>query len=99
MMVNMSIIEVMFRSSETLARAFFFAGARSLVVSHWRVRDDVAARLTVSMVEEIATADTRAVTALRRAMESVLMDASQDASGRSLAHPAAWAPFQYVGVP
>lgn len=87
------------RGLSGLARAFFFAGARSLVVSHWRVRDDVAARLTVSMVEEMATADTRAVTALRRAMESVLMDASKDASGRSLAHPAAWAPFQYVGVP
>lgn len=28
-----------------LARAFFYAGARSLLVSHWRVRDDAAERL------------------------------------------------------
>lgn len=28
-----------------LARAFFYAGAKSLLVSHWRVRDDAAERL------------------------------------------------------
>src|ERR1700693_2735473 len=30
-----------------LARAFFYAGARSLIVSHWSVDDEAAARLMV----------------------------------------------------
>src|SRR6185369_2315348 len=34
-----------------LARAFFYAGAGSLLASHWPVRDDVAARLTVRSIE------------------------------------------------
>ena len=82
-----------------LARAFFYAGARSLLVSHWRVRDDVAARLTTDAVAR-AQADsslTRA-RAFRAAMRAILEDRSLDHTGRALAHPAAWAPFQIVGV-
>jgi CHAT domain-containing protein len=37
-----------------LARAFLYAGARSLLVSHWAVRDDVAARLTVETASRAA---------------------------------------------
>lgn len=38
-----------------LARAFFFAGAESLLVSHWPLRDDVAGALTVRAVELLKT--------------------------------------------
>ena len=34
-----------------LARAFVYAGARALLLSHWQVRDDVAARLSVDTVQ------------------------------------------------
>ena len=34
-----------------LARVFFYAGARNLLASHWPVRDDVAARMTVRTIE------------------------------------------------
>ncbi len=37
-----------------LARAFFHAGARALLVSHWRVRDDAAARLTTETLRNYA---------------------------------------------
>jgi CHAT domain-containing protein len=33
-----------------LSGAFFFAGARSLLVSHWRVRDDVGSVLILAML-------------------------------------------------
>lgn len=33
-----------------LAAGFFYAGAKSLLVSHWRVRDDVASEVTTDAV-------------------------------------------------
>ena len=76
-----------------LARAFFYAGARSLIVSHFPVYDDAAERLTtetarISNKRSIGTAD-----AMREAMQVLFDDQSKDAEGYSLAHPKAWAPF------
>ena len=77
-----------------LARAFFAAGAQALLVSHWPVRDDAAARLTASAFAEMrAHPDLRKAEAMRRAMLA-LMD---DTSDPSLSHPVAWAPFFVVG--
>lgn len=77
-----------------LARAFFAAGAQALLVSHWPVRDDAAARLTASAFAEMrAHPDLRKAEAMRRAMLA-LMD---DDSDPSLSHPVAWAPFFVVG--
>lgn len=81
-----------------LARAFFFAGAESLLASHWPVRDDVAARLTVRMVE--LTRDDPSLSraqALQAAMREIRSDASQDSADDTLAHPNAWAPFTLIG--
>ncbi|WP_338303692.1 CHAT domain-containing protein [Erythrobacter sp. Dej080120_24] len=81
-----------------LARAFFFAGAESLLASHWPVRDDVAARLTVRMVE--LTQDDPSLSraeALQAAMREIRSDASQDSADDTLAHPNAWAPFTLIG--
>lgn len=77
-----------------LARAFLFAGARSLLVSHWPVRDDAAARLTTETFA--ALSDNRAKTkaqALQQAMDALMRDETDP----TLAHPAAWAPFALVG--
>lgn len=77
-----------------LSRAFFLAGARSMLVSHWPVWDDVAGRITTTTVTnfQAARAGGRAA-ALRRAMLAVMDDASEP----RFAHPAAWAPFILVG--
>lgn len=80
-----------------LARAFLYAGARSLLVSHWRIRDDVATRLTTRAIALSVQHDSRAE-ALRAAMREVIDDRRQDGSGYSFAHPAAWAPFAFVGA-
>ena len=74
-----------------LATAFAQAGARSLMLSHWRVRDDAAARLTVGTVEGMAAGLDRPE-ALRRAQLSLMGDS--DVAGA--AHPAIWAPFVII---
>jgi CHAT domain-containing protein len=82
-----------------LARAFFYAGADALLVSHWRVRDDAAARLTTRTFE-IAAAhpDMTRAQAFQASMRDLMNDTSADATGASFAHPAAWAPFALIGV-
>lgn len=74
-----------------LARAFLHAGAGNLLVSHWAVRDDVAARLSTATLNRYATGSDPAE-ALQRAM--LAMAAGSD---RDLRDPALWAPFVFVG--
>jgi CHAT domain-containing protein/tetratricopeptide (TPR) repeat protein len=76
-----------------LARAFFYAGARALLVSHWAV--DSAA--TVKLITGAVAATTRDQTlgraeALRGAMLAMI-----DKGEARQAHPAYWAPFVVVG--
>ncbi len=74
-----------------LARAFLHAGASNLLVSHWAVRDDVAARLSTETLARYATGSDPAA-ALQRAM--LAMAGGTDAGLRD---PALWAPFVVVG--
>jgi CHAT domain-containing protein/Tfp pilus assembly protein PilF len=77
-----------------LARAFFYAGARALLVSHWSVASDAATRLTTATFD-ILTADPKLgrAEALRRAMLAYLNDTSQPRN----AYPAIWGPFSIIG--
>jgi len=72
-----------------LARAFFYAGARALLVSHWAVYSAAAAELTTHTFAALAAApgEGRAA-ALQQAMGTLI------ASGRP---PSYWAPFIVVG--
>lgn len=77
-----------------LARAFFYAGAKAMLVSHWPVRDDAAARLTTQAIRlQEKDGSIGRAEALRRSMITLMNDTSDD----SLAHPSAWAPFVVVG--
>lgn len=75
-----------------LARAFFYAGARSLLVSHWSVSSDAAVALTTRMFDESSKGASKAE-ALRRSMLSLM----QTPGKPHFAHPAFWAPFVVVG--
>lgn len=75
-----------------LARSFVAAGARSLLLSHWPVRDDVASRLTLDTLKGAGKGLSRAE-ALRRAQLAILRDGKVPGG----AHPATWAPFVLVG--
>ena len=74
-----------------LARGFMQAGARSLLVSLWPVRDDVAARLTVETVRGHVRGLSQAA-ALRKAALDLIADRTVAGS----ADPATWAPFSLV---
>lgn len=74
-----------------LARGFMQAGARSLLVSLWPVRDDVAARLTVETVQGHVRGLSQAE-ALRRAALRLMADRKVQGA----ADPATWAPFSLV---
>jgi CHAT domain-containing protein len=75
-----------------LARAFFYAGARSLLVSHWPVNSNAAVAITTGAVTtmRIDPSIGRAE-ALRRSISSLI------AQGGDNAHPSIWAPFVLVG--
>ena len=74
-----------------LARAFQLAGARSLLLSHWPVRDDAATRLSVATLGGAQSGMTRSE-ALRQAQLAMIDDA--DFEGGS--SPSIWAPFVLI---
>jgi CHAT domain-containing protein/tetratricopeptide (TPR) repeat protein len=77
-----------------LARTFFYAGARALLVSHWAVDSAAATRLTTSTFDILAaTPSLGRAEALRQAMLAYL----NDASDKNAAYPAFWGPFEIVG--
>jgi CHAT domain-containing protein/Tfp pilus assembly protein PilF len=77
-----------------LARAFFYAGARALLVSHWPVATEAATRLATSTFDTLKVDPKLGrAEALRRAMIDYLGDHSSPTN----AHPAYWGPFSLVG--
>lgn len=86
------------RGAETLsglARAFFYAGARSLLVSHWEVDSRATVKLVSRAVSKASDGATGRAEALRAAMLSLIDSADGDTD--YLAHPTYWAPFVLVG--
>lgn len=76
-----------------LARAFFYAGARSLLVSHWSVNSDATVKLITRAIAEIkANPGIGRSEALRRAMLAMI-----DRGSAEETHPSYWAPFVVVG--
>jgi CHAT domain-containing protein len=77
-----------------LARAFFYAGARALLVSHWAIDSEAATRLTTSTFDILKADPTLGqAEALRRAMLTYIEDTSRPID----AYPAFWGPFSIVG--
>jgi CHAT domain-containing protein len=77
-----------------LARAFFYAGAQALLVSHWPVYSDAAVRLTTRAFAELDhSPEGGRAEALKQAMIALMDDRSQEDN----AHPAVWGPFVIVG--
>ena len=80
-----------------LARAFFFAGARALMVSHWDVSDQVAPYLIADTLARMrADPGIGAAAALRNAQLAMLQEAGHGLSAE-VAHPFFWAPFAVIG--
>jgi CHAT domain-containing protein/tetratricopeptide (TPR) repeat protein len=80
-----------------LARAFFYAGARSLEVTHWSVNDQVAAFLVADTLRRLRENPNLGIAgALRDAQVAMLADAGKGLP-TEIAHPFFWAPFAVIG--
>ena len=76
-----------------MARAFFYAGGRSLLVSHWEVGSDAAVKLvTRAFAEMKARPGIGRAETMRLAMRNLI-----DNGSAAEAHPRQWAPFVVVG--
>ncbi len=74
-----------------LARGFFYAGARSLLVTHWAVEGESAKLLTTATFEHYsANPQAPKAESLRQAMLKVM-------AAPAYAHPAYWAPYALIG--
>ncbi len=76
-----------------LARAFIFARARALLVSHWTVSPEATVKLITGAVSRLA-ADKSIGRA--EAMRQSMLDLIEHGNAEQ-AHPAVWAPFVVVG--
>jgi CHAT domain-containing protein len=76
-----------------MARAFFYAGARALLVSHWEVGSEAAVKLTTRAFAELkSNPKIGRAEAFRISMRDLI---EQGTLGE--AHPSQWAPFVVVG--
>ena len=76
-----------------LARAFFYAGARSLLVSHWAVDSQATVRLITGAFDALKSKPKLGnAEALRQSILTMI------ASGGRNAHPSLWSPFVLVGA-
>lgn len=78
-----------------LARAFFFAGARSLMVSHWSVSDAATSILMTRTFSHIQSGD---VVNRARAMQAAMKEV-RTTGALQFANPKYWAAFTMVGEP
>jgi CHAT domain-containing protein/tetratricopeptide (TPR) repeat protein len=78
-----------------LARAFFYAGARALLVTHWPVASTQSAQFTMTVFDVLKDdPGLDRAEALRRTMLAFLADPSLPPY---YAYPAIWGPFSLVG--
>jgi CHAT domain-containing protein len=86
-----------------LGRAFFYAGARALLVSYWPVETTSARALTTDVFKRQRTdSGLSRATALKQAMNALIdgpgfVDPKTNRVVFSYAHPIFWAPFALVG--
>lgn len=77
-----------------LARAFFHAGAKGLLVSHWEVNSEAAVRL---VTRAFAAWSKDASRSRSDALASAMRELASDPDPRR-SHPAYWAPFVVIGA-
>ncbi len=77
-----------------LSQAFFTAGARSLMVSHWPVMSGAAVQLSVGTLDRATKQRLPLARSLQQAMQALRKDGAASAIE---SHPSYWGPFVIVG--
>jgi CHAT domain-containing protein len=77
-----------------LAKAFFYAGSRALLVTHWEIDSDAAVELTTGAFNAMENNPRLSqAEAMRTAMAALVSDQSVSLAS----HPATWAVFALAG--
>jgi CHAT domain-containing protein len=79
-----------------LVRGFFFAGARSVLATHWAVESDSAAALSAATFTNASRAGASRSESLRQAQLAML---DGTLGGGSWKHPYYWAAYALFGDP
>jgi len=77
-----------------LAKAFFYAGTRSLLVSHWNVESDATVQLITNMLNKY---ENHPAVGKSEALRHSMMTLMNNDEKPHYAHPIFWAPFVVVG--
>ena len=77
-----------------LAKSFFYAGTKSLLVSHWPIESEATVLLTTGVLERLNDNPALSVAEALRASAKKLR---ADPGLRKYAHPVYWAPFSVIG--
>jgi CHAT domain-containing protein len=85
-----------------LGQAFFYAGARSLLVSHWPVETTSAKEITTGLfARQVENKSLTRAKALNETVKDLIQNKTyKNESGKSVfayAHPVFWAPFTVIG--
>ena len=78
-----------------LARAFFYAGARSLMVTHWSVNDQTAAYLVAETMRQVHGG--AGINEALRKSQLGMLEGAGTTFPAALAHPFYWGPFALIG--
>ena len=78
-----------------LARSFFYAGARSLLVTHWEV-DSKAATYVMTRSFELLSKQPRLTRS--DALRAAMLEQMNDPNDPEAADPKIWGPFQLIGI-
>jgi CHAT domain-containing protein len=76
------------------AKAFFYAGSRALLVSHWPVASDAVVKLTTGMLNYRAKNPT---TGRSEALRQSMLALMNDKENSHYAHSLFWVPFVVFG--
>jgi len=84
-------------SLSTLARSFFYGGARALLITHWEVNDRAATYMVGDTLRRVQAQPGLGYAAALRAAQLELLANAGSAIPVEFAHPFFWAPFALVG--
>ena len=77
-----------------LARAFFYAGTRALLVTHWEVNSAAAVRITTRTFEHLSVDP---AIGRSEALRLSMLELMEDPSNPANSYPSMWAPFVVIG--
>lgn len=80
-----------------LARSFFYAGARAVLVTQWSVNDQVSSYLVANMLMHLHTTSSSGVAQSLRFAQLALIDGAGKTMPAQIADPFYWAAFAVIG--